>query len=371
MYNVLNIGINCYYNSNIYLLRQQLASMFVNLNEQLINETVKQTKQEKKQYNIDDDIKFKHFISSSFVYNYYKQQRQFNTIKEYIIDMLTYGFKPLKKINTKFIITLIVDGLNNELTPNFEYWYNNMDTNDFQKIKDKFKLKANYDNILYDKEFKLYAQKYYYEYWNNKNNLTNIFNTYNELKQLTINLPIDIELIGTKYHTNLMVNRNLFMQLNDKIPVKFLDDDDFSCSFNELEDLLKYVKNNNKVYAFSVCSFTDYYYPFNRSFWSIIIPPSIETKYSKTKYIYGEDDVFWKKHKPTKITIEYPIYYYFEARKSYFMYNNSIGFEQVNKKYLLDDSIDTTKYPGFELNYEHEYVIYNNGSFIIKSIKFI
>ena len=129
-----------------------------------------------------------------------------------------------------------------------------IDENKFNEIKSKFDpkiIKSLYINkpISYEQFMKIrgeyeplkQAAKEYFE-TKFKNDYSNEFKQlkqiYNEFHELYPNSSFH----GTKYHTNAMINRNIFLN-NHISEFKFIiDDDDFSCSLDNRNDMLRLYK---------------------------------------------------------------------------------------------------------------------------------
>lgn len=126
----------------------------------------------------------------------------------------------------------------NTLIPIPYYYYNKI--HEYYKItdSDKTKLKEILRNKMKNNKFKMDYKMFMLEYDNvNKsflkeqfpliqnyyNNIKNIIEIYKELHNIYPNSSLE----GTKYHTNLMINRNMFLK-NPNYFKTFIDDDDFT-----------------------------------------------------------------------------------------------------------------------------------------------
>lgn len=385
----INIGIFCWYGSNVYLLRQQLASLFVNINPELINE-FKRTKPEfyyeELTKNIKEEfkkVKYNNYLCAVFVQNWYNQKNQFETIQEYIDGLIEFGFTPIDtNFNNNIVITLVVDGLFMHKTPDFNYFYNYMNYNQYKKIVQYISQNPNitskihsnniidsslikqqskiceYDDILINDNFKEIAENYYYNEFDNNTNLADIYNTYLELTEICKKYNIKVNIEGTKYNTNVSINRMIWFSRNKDKYLKLLDDDDFSCGVDKIDTLVTQLDksiNKDQIYIYNSFDLIHSEAIHNAGFWNLIITPTEKEYKVKTKYINCEDVKFCEKYKPIGVMNNIPIYYRFMASKNCNYPNNEI-MKIVDEKYINNSDIDTSKYPGFEPDYIHEYV---------------
>ena len=362
----INIGVFCYYGSNIYLLRQQLASLFVNINPNLINE-FKRTKPEfyyeELTKNIKEgykELKYNNYICGVFVQNWYNQNNKFESIQKYIDNLIEFGFIPIEsKFNNNIEITLVVDGLFMHKTPDFNYFYNYMNYNQYKKILQKCHTNVcPYDDILNNKKFKDIAERYYYDEFDNNTYLSDIYNTYVELTKICDKYNIKVNIEGTKYNTNVSINRTIWFSRNKDKYLKLLDDDDFSCGVDKIDALVTQLdkfKFKDKIFIGNAFDLIHSDAIHNAGFWNLIITPTEKEYKVKTKYIDCEDVMFCKKYLPIEITNDIPIYYRFVASNNCNYPKNEV-MKLVDEKYLNESDIDTSKYPGFEPDYIHEYV---------------
>lgn len=183
------------------------------------------------------------YIKTIIVYNYIKLNKQFNSITEYINDMLKNGFKKMKKFNTNDVnVYFISDGMSNTIYENENDFIYRIKYNDFIKKFPEHEYDTLTKNLNLQNKLKDYFKN---EYKNNcSNDLKELKKIFSEFKNLYNNTKI----IGTKYGKyNAGVTRNIFMSLYNDKPIMFIDDDDFSCS---LYKRYKYLNMELKQYTY-------------------------------------------------------------------------------------------------------------------------
>lgn len=390
----MDICITCFHGSNIYELRRLIASLFLNVNMDEIKENLKiqNTKFNEKTAKLEDNKneRYEHICYAAFMDRL--NNVKFETLNEYIIHGLKQGFSLIKKPNSKFVIILQVDGLSKDKVPDFEYFYNTLEFNTFKKIicwkfnmsENKFieldyiqsvlnknndidvetrdkalkkledeKFVFNYDTAKLNEEFKKIALDYFNEVYDNKTNLSNILKIYKELKVYCDKFDIDLHIRGSKYHTNVSINRNYCLQHPYSDYIKFLDDDDLSCSINVLEQYLMIIKKDfndlTKIYHFNVFNRYNFGCRYTSMLMKSIIGKNIEYPYMKIKYINGEDYYFNRLHAESSIHFKnnIPLYYRYSSNDRCFNHSG-IGSKKINDLYLEKNKNDTKELFGFE-----------------------
>ena len=160
---------------------------------------------------------------------YFKEYNKFDTIQQYIDDMLKKGFKKAKSVNTNEVkVIFLVDGISGYKYKDYQDFMNRFDFSSNNIFKSKPNLKK-----YFEIEFKN----------DRRNELNKLMLIINEFKTLYYN----VDIIGTKYTNHCTINRNIFMaNYNDK-PLTFIDDDDISCS---LYKKYKYLRQNLEHYKY-------------------------------------------------------------------------------------------------------------------------
>lgn len=136
------------------------------------------------------------------------------------------------------------------------YYYNKVHENYKITDSDKMKLKEILKNKMKSNKFKMDYKMFMLEY-NNVNktflidhfpliqnyydNVNNIIKLYKELHNLYHNSSLE----GTKYHTNLMINRNMFLKDPNYFKI-FIDDDDFTNGLDNYNHNIKVYKRKLK-----------------------------------------------------------------------------------------------------------------------------
>lgn len=202
------------FSDKVYLLFESLLYFKNELNYSLLNSS---------------NIKI---IYKTYIYvKYFKEYNKFNSIQEYINDMLKKSFKRAKTFNADEVkVVFLIDGISG-------YKYK-----DFQDFITRFNFLTK--NELTKKklpDLKLYFES---EFKNDqRDELNELMNIIDEFKILYKN----VDVIGTKYMNHCTINRNIFMSnYNDK-PLTFIDDDDISCS---LYKKYKYLQQNLEHYKY-------------------------------------------------------------------------------------------------------------------------
>lgn len=406
----MDICICCYYNSDLYELRKCISSLFINLNNEEIfkeyrtgNKMFNDVIRKKITENGIKDIKFLNLCCGAFINRFYSSNNKFNTIQEYINDAINnYNFLPLNKIRNKFNIILQVDGLGDKLYPSFDYFYDKLDFHNFMKIMEwkyginkteylnKFNVRVNikdekgvvrnkiirdftknieffnYNNCKNNNEFRSIAKEYYTQIIENKENdnslfVKNITELYRELKEICSKYNIKVMLRGSKYHTSLTIGRNYCMTHSNGNWIKFIDDDDMSCSLNILDKIFDIIKKNklskSKIYMFNAFNLGNFQTAYIHIFMQLIIGPNIHHPYTKIKYMNGEDYVFVQKHKDIikQYFIDFPIYYRFKSSYKCGTFDG-LGRDIIDKNYFDDVKTETPEFFGFEWKDEFEFI---------------
>ena len=176
---------------------------------------------------------------------------------------------------------------------------------------------------------------------------------------------------GTKQKTNLMINRNIFLERHKNDYVHFCDDDDISADLKTLnlmfdvvirrrETILKENENikqeinNENIKPNPQFYGTIFVFPswtinkinkqpeltFRRGFWGSIICPNTPNNYTKINDTYKEDYYYYMNHKDNIIIFTFPscIYYYIEASQTNYKIGEHKIQHQFNKNSIFEYS---------------------------------
>lgn len=198
---------------------------------------------------IKDGIKYpKIFFKTLMVYNYFNMNHKFNSITEYIQDLKKHGFTQINstELENNIKISFLLDGISGfRYADKFDF-IKRIQKTIFNKIPNN---KYNYDELESNKELQDFLITYFNTQFKNDytKELIEISKIYNEFKTFYNN----IELIGSKYNVNAMINRNIYMEIYKENYVEFIDDDDFSCSIRQR---YKQLVENITDYKFDCCN---------------------------------------------------------------------------------------------------------------------
>ena len=155
----------------------------------------------------------------------------FKSCKDVLDSLLHEGF--VKSYKSNIDIEVIIDGISGLRYKNVEDFIKRMDERDYKKIFGEDKDYANYikdhGKSLSDKD-RENISKYFDKNNDVQDSLQQLQTTVDEFEIL---VGKKIQRYGTLYHTNVMINRNLFLKKNYNKYTTFLDDDDFSSSIDE------------------------------------------------------------------------------------------------------------------------------------------
>ena len=165
-----------------------------------------------------------------------------DTLTNMLNETLKHGFKfvDCKDIDIEFI----VDGLKG-YTKNSEMFKNRISRLDYPKLAiDSNKPYNDFLNNLDQNKLNEFETKITKEHDEGLKELLQIINDFKDIYagQTTIS--------GTKYHTNLPINRNIFMSKHQNCYKMFCDDDDLSANLDfKLYNFNLYVRTMNDIYA--------------------------------------------------------------------------------------------------------------------------
>ena len=184
-------------------------------------------------YSYSDNLEFNLILSiqSIIVKKYIDINNQFETIQEYIQDLLQHNFKLTNMdqlVNENITFTFMIDSYSGIKYESFERFYAMLPENIFNQLKTEYNWKFEYD------KFKLYEEtiepvkKYFTNVYQNKYDEDAIKRLHNTIIEFSTFIPFRIFISGTKYKTTVQINRNIFMAHHIDKFIQFLDDDDFS-----------------------------------------------------------------------------------------------------------------------------------------------
>ena len=186
-------------------------------------------------------------LCCNIVKKYIDLNHKFETIKEYIDDMLQYDFIYDKPIPNNLIeFTFLIDGYSGIKYESFERFYHSLQKQLFDKICPNeeyisYKLKPDLKSII-----KEYFEN---EYNNTYENTSELIGIIQEFKTLTNHV---VKINGTKYKNLVQINRNIFMMKHENSFIQFLDDDDFSSSIFQrytqaMTGINLLIENDNRI----------------------------------------------------------------------------------------------------------------------------
>jgi len=291
------------------------------------------------------NVEYEDCINNSEIYNKYLSYINHlkSVIYPYSKNILNTFSKQEFNIYSNIInLTILENKLPNLTLSQFRYIYDNyFKSFDFFKNRIQNYLKFKYPNgfkmdysiflELYQLQPELFNEEienyFKFKFINYNSNIIKVKNVYNEFHKIYPNSSFQ----GTKYHTNLMINRNQF--LKDFISsIKFFnDDDDFTCGLeNYYKIYSEYKKIINNYYLLDVPVYKSIFELLNIK---IDVKPTLTIEFRKEMY-----NLFTTKLMSENIYIKYLYVIYmkicmFDTR---FIYRNNIYKDnQINYKYKL------------------------------------
>ena len=252
---------NCLRNANNILVKQKDKNLVIPMSDKLITFIMlltdsnshfsvlncMTTEDNKNKFNIFDEhnlnmiYKYHENITQYLMYvlqamvvkTYISKNNNFETIQDYIKDMLSNGFKLTNLellYDKKLQFTFMIDGFSGIKYETFERFYATLPYKLFVEINNKNNLKLNYLTYKLHPEYEYVFKNYYILEFENKYPDLSIKTIHDIIKEFASLMPFKIILDGTKYKTTVQINRNIFLKNNHDKIVEFLDDDDFSGS---------------------------------------------------------------------------------------------------------------------------------------------
>lgn len=254
-------------------------------------------------YTYTPELEFNLILSlqAIIVKKYIDLNKEFETIQEYITDLLQHNFKltNIKDLtNENITFTFMIDSYSGIKYESFERFYAMLPRDLFEIIKDKYRLNVKYEdfknennkekliiksksesniqieeklitksesesnihiektnNISEDREYiKDKIRDYFDNEYQNNYSEDSIKQLHNTIMEFSNFIPFRIFISGTKYKTTVQINRNIFMAHHIDKFIQFLDDDDFSAglftryeySVRSANKAIEYFEKNKK-----------------------------------------------------------------------------------------------------------------------------
>ena len=222
-------------------------------NEILRNKFNEKVKLLNNKYNLNITIKDKYTVLEFEKFNYIINFKiKINNINrhsfKYISDKLNINDKNINKsIGATSTKNNKNEYISDKLDDKNEYEFKNKSKEIFEKyFPNGFKMTYEdfleiytYQPELFNEDIENYFKSKFVNY---NSNIVKVKNIYNEFHKIYNNSSFQ----GTKYHTNLMINRNQFLKDFDNYIKFFIDDDDLNCNIDNYNILVKLY--NLKIY---------------------------------------------------------------------------------------------------------------------------